>query len=182
METTEPVTLASRGSQSRLSAALFFVLLAALLFRLVTAVTDRGAAGAGSRAEATPPPLVRWVPLEKAAAASRASGKPVLYDFTAEWCAPCHVLDEEGWGDRQLAALAGEGFVPARVLDRSREEGRNPPLVEELERRYAVEAFPTLIVATADGKETARLEGWAGREGLRKFLEESKAKAVSGRR
>ena len=32
--------------------------------------------------------LVRWQPREKAAALARASGKPILYDFTAAWCAP----------------------------------------------------------------------------------------------
>jgi thiol:disulfide interchange protein len=173
-------TLAPRGSQSKLSAAIFFVLLAALLLRVVTAVTDRNAHPEAAAHDHGPPPLVAWLPLEKAAPASKASGKPALYDFTAEWCPPCHRLDEEGWSDEALAGMANRGYVPARVMDRSREEGKNSPLVEELQRRYAVEAFPTLIVAGADGKEIARLEGWAGRDALRKFLEESKGKAGGG--
>jgi thiol:disulfide interchange protein len=166
--------LASRGSQSKLSAALLFVLLAALLFRIVTAVMDRTTHPEAEAHRHPAPPLVQWVPLEKAAQASAAAGKPVLYDFSAEWCIPCHRLDEEGWGDEILAGIANQGFVPARVLDRSQEEGRNSPLVDELQRRYAVEAYPTLIAAGADGKEIARLEGWAGRDALRKFLQESK--------
>jgi thiol-disulfide isomerase/thioredoxin len=152
------------------------VLLAALLFRVVTAVMDRDAARR-SEGGPEPPPRVRWVPLEKSAAVSKASGKPVLYDFTAEWCPPCHRLDAEGWGDRELAALASEGFVPVRVMDRSREDGRNPPQIDELQRRYSVEAFPTLVVAGSDGQAIGRAEGWGGRDGLRKFLEDSKAKA-----
>ena len=77
--------IAARGSQSKLSAALFFVVLAAILFRVVTAVTDRPAGeGPGASAgEHGPPPLVQWVPLEKAAAAAKTVGKPTLYDFTA---------------------------------------------------------------------------------------------------
>ncbi len=177
MATTDPAPFASRGSQSRLSAALFFVLLAALLFRVVTAVMDREAQRRGAEGSEAPP-LVRWVSLEKAAAMSKASGKPILYDFTAEWCPPCHRLDAEGWGDRELAAILNDGFVPVRIMDRSREDGRNPPLVDELERRYSVEAFPTLIVASPDGQPIGREEGWGGRDGLRKFLEDSKAKAA----
>ena len=183
METTDPGVpaaaeppIAGRGSQSRLSAAVFFVLLAALLFRVVTAVTDRPAT-----LETTPkheaPPLVRWVPLEKAAATAAASGKPALYDFTAEWCPPCHRLDDEGWSDEALAALASRDFVPSRVMDREREEGKNPSLVADLQHRYNVESFPTLIVAGADGKEIARMEGWGGKDALETFLREAKAKA-----
>ena len=171
-------SLASRGSQSKLSGAILFVLLAAVLVRVVTAVMDRNAHPAAPAAHGAPP-RIHWVPLEKAAPVSAASGKPALYDFTAEWCPPCHRLDEEGWSDEDLAGIANQGFVPARVMDRSREEGKNPPLVDELQRRYSVEAFPTLIVAGAGGKEIARMEGWGGRGALEKFLKESKAKAKS---
>jgi thioredoxin-related protein len=170
--------LAPRGSQSKVSNALFFVLLAALLFRIVSGVMDRSSRSAPGD---NPPPLLRWASLEKAAGEARAEGKLLLYDFTAEWCAPCHRLDQEGWGDRRIAALVNDSFLPVRVLDREREEGRNPPAVSELERRFGVEAFPTLVVADADGKEIARHEGWGGREGLRKFLEEAKAKALPAR-
>jgi len=168
-------TLPSRGSQSRLSAAIFFVLLAALLFRVVSGVANRGSGHAEPSADA--PPLVRWSSLDSVPAASAASGKPVLYDFTAAWCGPCHRLDAEGWGDATLASLASDGFVPARVVDREREEGKNPPRVAELQQKYSVQAFPTLIAAAPDGTEIGRLEGWGGPESLRRFLEESKAKA-----
>lgn len=183
MDTTEAprggpgTALASRGSQSKLSSALFFILLAAVLFRVVTAVMDRNASPDQASAGPAAPARIHWVAVEKAAPVSASSGKPVLYDFTAQWCAPCHRLDEEGWSDEELAGFANQGFVPARVMDRSREEGKNPARVDELQRRYAVEAFPTLIVAGADGKEIARMEGWGGRDVLETFLKESKRKS-----
>jgi thioredoxin-related protein len=50
-----------------------------------------------------------------------------------------------------------------RVIDRQQEEGRNPPDVEALQRRYRVRAFPTVIIADASGNELARMEGFKGR-------------------
>jgi len=175
--TASATRLSARGSQSKLSATLFFVLLAAGLLRIVTAVMDRDAHPKAAAHEHGPPTLVHWIPLEKAAAASAASGKPSLYDFTAEWCAPCHRLDEEGWSEQPLADIANRAFVPARVLDRSTEEGKNPPLVDALQQKYRVEAFPTLIVAGGDGKEIARMEGWGGRAAFEKFLKDAENKA-----
>ncbi len=154
------------GSQSRLSPALFWVLAAAVAFRIVTGVLDRGSKDSGAG-------LVRWQPHESAAAASQKAGKPILYDFTADWCAPCHMLDREGWGDSRIAAMVNASYLPARVVDREREDGRNPAVIDELHRRYSVTAFPTLVVADADGRQIARLEGYAGRERLVKFLQES---------
>jgi thiol:disulfide interchange protein len=151
------------GSQSKLSPVLLWVLLAAALFRIVTAVTDREeVAGAG---------LVRWTAPESAVATARASGKPVLYDFTAEWCAPCKMLDRDGWADARIASLVNDSFVPARIVDRTREDGKNAPWIDALQQRYRVNAFPTLVVAAPDGREIAIAQGFNGKEKLVAFLE-----------
>jgi thiol-disulfide isomerase/thioredoxin len=161
---------APRGSQSKLSPVLFWVVLAALLFRLVTIATDRnrkkGSAG-----------LVQWQPHETALAVSGKTGRPVLYDFTAAWCAPCHRLDTEAWGDSEIAGTVNSGFVPARVVDRQEEEGHNAPAVEALQKLYRVEAFPTLVIADSSGREIARSEGFRGREAIHRFLKDAKSAA-----
>lgn len=157
-------------SQSKLPTVLLLVLIAAALFRIVTAALDRGTEEAG---------LVRWTPAESAGATARASGKPILYDFTAEWCGPCRVLDAVGWGDPEVAELVNSSFVPARVLDRVREEGKNPAWIDELQRRYRVGAFPTLVIAGPDGKAIAVSQGFEGKEKLVEFLRDSRGKTGS---
>lgn len=159
-----------RGSQSRIPALFFWILAAAVVLRVVTALVARPASDAGAG-------LVRWVPAEAAAAAAATASRPVLYDFTAAWCMPCHRLDSEGWSDGAIASKVNEGFVSARVVDREREDGRNTPPIEELQRRFSVNAFPTLIVADASGREIARMEGYGGKDQLAQFLENAKKKA-----
>ena len=70
----------------------------------------------------------------------------MLYDFTAAWCAPCKLLDRD-WEDASVAERVNDAFVPVRIMDRVREEGRNAPDVAELQRRYEISVFPTLVVA-----------------------------------
>jgi thioredoxin 1 len=158
------------GPQSKLPRILFWLVAAALVFRIVTLVAGRGTKDEGAAG------LVAWRPREKVAAAARSEGKPVLYDFTAALCVPSQRIDTYGWGDSRVASLVNGSYLPARVVDREREDGKNPAAIEELQRRYSVRAFPTLVVADADGRLIAKLEGYGGKEGLIRFLEESRGK------
>jgi thiol:disulfide interchange protein len=156
-------------SQSRVSSALLFLVAAAVVFRIATAVFDRGSVqGEGGG-------MVSWQPREKAATLARDGRKPILYDFTAAWCGPCKILDKD-WDDPAIAKTVNTGFVPARVVDRQREEGKNPPDIDDLQRRYEVSGFPTLVAAAPDGRLIVKLEGYRGRAALVAFLEEARQK------
>ena len=115
--------------------------------------------------------LVKWVELEDAAQLAASSNRPILMDFTAEWCAPCHVLDEEVFRDPLLAKAINQRFIAVRITDRQREDGRNSQEVEALQRRYGVRGFPTVIIADAAGAERGRMEGYGGREQFRRVME-----------
>jgi thiol:disulfide interchange protein len=105
---------------------------------------------------------MEWVPLAAAAELSQKTGRPLLYDFTADWCSPCKRLERDVFADARQAAWLSRQFVPVRVLDREREDGRNSDEVERLKEQMGVGAFPTLVVARPDGTVVARQEGYGG--------------------
>ena len=152
-------------SQSRISPLLWGALAAAVVFRIVTALMSRGG-GDG-------PGLVAWQPREKAAALAQASRKPILYEFSAEWCGPCKLLERD-FADSAVAAKINAGYVPTHIVDRIREEGRNAADVEELQRRFEITGFPAIVAVAPDGRLLGKQEGYAGRARLMRFLEDPK--------
>src|SRR5262245_24044113 len=48
--------------------------------------------------------LVHWRPIAEAEAAARQTGRPILYDFTADWCPPCRLMRREVFADPRHAA------------------------------------------------------------------------------
>jgi thiol:disulfide interchange protein len=139
-------------------AALLLVLRVVLGFH---EVRPQAATSSGAPAGAD---LVQWRTLEAGLAEARATKRPILYDFTADWCPPCRSLQRQVFADARAAAELESRFVPVRVLDRQREEGRNARWVDSLQARYRVNSFPTLIVAGVDGRESTRIEGFLGRD------------------
>ncbi len=107
---------------------------------------------------------VAWRPLNVGLAESRATGRPLLLDFTADWCPPCRLMQSEIFADPGTAAELNRRFVPVRVLDRAREDGRNAPWVDSLQARFRVGAFPTLVITRPDGEAPVRIEGYLGRD------------------
>lgn len=118
--------------------------------------------------------LVKWVPLDEAIGLASTSNKPILFDFTAEWCQPCHLLDAQVFRDPELAAKINERFVAVRVTDRMQEEGRNRPEVAELQQRFSVRGFPTVVIADGGGTERGRMEGFGGRDAFERMMEQAR--------
>ena len=154
-----------RGGSTQRDPLLLLIIAALLLaLRVVLGFQEAPRTSQSAAAPRSGADLVRWRTFELAVAEARATDRPILYDFTAEWCPPCRLMQREVFADPQAAAELESRFVPVRVLDRQREEGRNARWVDSLQARYRVNAFPTLIVVGVDGHETTRVEGFMGRE------------------
>ncbi|MEP7028767.1 MAG: cytochrome c biogenesis protein CcdA [Candidatus Eisenbacteria bacterium] len=105
-----------------------------------------------------PAPAVTWEPYSDAAVAqARIEGRPVVLDFGADWCVPCHELDNNTFTDRGVAeALAP--FTRLKV-DFTRDDA---PEVITLRARYAITGVPTVLFLGPDGHEiaAARIVGY----------------------
>lgn len=88
--------------------------------------------------------------LEAALAKAKAEDKLVFVDIGAYWCPPCHRLDEEVFSQAEVGEFLGDGYVALHI---DAEKGEGP----ELEERYDVMAFPTMLVLEASGVEKGRV-------------------------
>ncbi len=113
---------------------------------------------------------VAWVPIAQAEELAKRTARPILYDFSAEWCGPCRKMADEVFADPEEATRIGQLFVPVRVTDRQREDGRNPLEVDRLQQAYGIDAFPTLVVASPGRQRFEKSSGYFGRDATIQWL------------
>ncbi|MCC7203637.1 MAG: thioredoxin family protein [Phycisphaeraceae bacterium] len=85
---------------------------------------------------------------------ARATNKPVLMNFTADWCAACQELKARIFSRRDVAEQISQLALPLKV-----DLTTPTPATDDLCRRYQILATPTLLLLAPDGREISRRVG-----------------------
>ncbi len=90
---------------------------------------------------------VEWLKSEdEAFAIARATGKPILIDFWAEWCEACKKMDVTTFNSPEVEDLLGSKWVTLK-LDLTESNDRN----DAIQTRYGIQSLPTLMILPPDG-------------------------------
>ena len=128
-----------------------------------------GLGGSEVRAEAKALPFQRIKSVEdldRAVAAAQASGRPVMLDFYADWCASCKEMEKYTFTDAAVqAVLANAVLLQADVTANDEQD-------KALLARFEIFGPPTIAFFGADGVERRnfRLVGFAPAERFREHV------------
>ncbi len=93
------------------------------------------------------------------------AGRPVVIDFSAEWCLPCLELERKTFSDPRVRKALGE-----RALLKADMTKLGSPESVALSERYGILGVPTIIFLDGQGKERQDLR-LVGFENADRFLE-----------
>jgi len=93
---------------------------------------------------------------------ANSSGRLIVADFWATWCAPCKVMDEELWKHPEIQKIA-VNFVGVRV---------NVELEKSLVAQYKVKNIPRLVIISSTGDIIWQKDGYDDAESFLAVLRE----------
>ena len=89
----------------------------------------------------------------KALAEAKKQHKLIFLDAYASWCGPCKLLKKNTFPNKEAGEYFNKNFVNVAM---DMEKGEGPALAE----KYAVNAYPTLIITDAEGKIITYTQGY----------------------
>jgi thioredoxin:protein disulfide reductase len=94
--------------------------------------------------------------------------RPLIIDFTAEWCAACKELAKETFSDPRVMEKAVAAKFVAVKVDATNDED---PQVDAVKGKYKVVGLPTVVIYDSTGKERKRFNEFVGPEPFLKAIE-----------
>jgi thiol:disulfide interchange protein DsbD len=92
-------------------------------------------------------PNARLALFDAALERARSQGRPVMIDFSAEWCAACKELDRYTYVDQGVISEANNRFVNIKV-----DGTHDLESVDALYERFGVQALPTIAFVSSTGE------------------------------
>jgi len=112
------------------------------------------------------PPALSFTPFDAAAlTAARDSHKPVVVDFSADWCIPCREMEHTTFTDPAVVKGAA-GFVLMRANLTA-----DSPANQALVKRFNVQGVPTTLFIDGSGQVLTRRVGYIGPADFLKYLQ-----------
>jgi thioredoxin-like negative regulator of GroEL len=102
---------------------------------------------------------------KEALSRAEAEKKPVMIDFTTDWCRWCDTLDVRTYSDAKVTEFVHNSVIPFKI-DAEKGEGI------EIAKKYVVRAYPTILLITSDGEEIDRMLGFMPPEPFLKALQD----------
>ncbi len=143
----------------------------ALAALAVTAlISDEDLSVAKTSAPAKSSTRIAWrTSFTAAQAEARRTGKPILVDFTADWCTNCKALDTRTYTDANVIRESRK-FVAVKV-DTDKDTATA--------KKYRVSSLPVVAVLKPNGTMSSAFLGFRDAKGTVQFLQSAYAKAHS---
>ncbi len=107
-----------------------------------------------------PKKLLTWEHDEGVALAkAKSEQRPLIVDFTAEWCGACKKMSKETFSDPRVMAKASK-FVAVKIDATSDED----PQVDAVKEKYKVVGLPTVVIYDSKGAERKRFNDFVDAE------------------
>lgn len=99
----------------------------------------------------------------KAAERAKKENKPMLLDFTgSDWCGWCIKLDKEVFSKKAFKDYAESSLVLVEVdfPQGKKQSAKEKKQNEELQQKYGVSGYPTIILLSSDGQKVLGKTGY----------------------
>lgn len=108
----------------------------------------------------------QWYTYEEGILAAGVKNKPIIMDFYADWCQPCIAMEEGTYPDPRVVGAMVD-FIAIKVDTQKR---------IDIERRYGITYYPTVVFLDPEGKEISRHIGYLGPEEMVQEIKQSRGK------